>query len=81
MQGVIGLSRVFNRKVIAEGVESLEHGALLLAMGCDHAQGNGIARAMPAASVAAWVAAWKPAPAWDAARRGEHPAIQESRRP
>ena len=33
LQGVIGLAAAFNREVIAEGVETVAHGTLLLAMG------------------------------------------------
>ncbi|MCK2089174.1 EAL domain-containing protein [Thauera aromatica] len=58
VEGVIGLVRAFHREVIAEGVETAAHGELLLALGCDLAQGNGIARPMPAADLPAWVASW-----------------------
>jgi EAL domain-containing protein (putative c-di-GMP-specific phosphodiesterase class I) len=34
--------------VIAEGVETVEHGEMLLQLGCELAQGYGIARPMPA---------------------------------
>ncbi len=64
VEGVIGLARVFRRAVIAEGVESVDHGTMLLALGCDRAQGYGIARPMPAAELPAWVARWRPDPAW-----------------
>jgi diguanylate cyclase (GGDEF)-like protein/PAS domain S-box-containing protein len=64
VQGVIGLARVFRRNVIAEGVESVDHGAALLQLGCDLAQGYGIARPMPAAEFLAWAAAWQPDPSW-----------------
>ena len=33
VQGVIGLAKAFRREVIAEGVETLEHGEVLLALG------------------------------------------------
>lgn len=49
-QGVINLSHAFRRDVIAEGVETVEHGVLLLQLGCEHGQGYGIARPMPAAA-------------------------------
>ena len=58
LQGVIGLANAFHREVIAEGVESIAHGELLLQLGCDLAQGYGIARPMPAAQFPAWCAAW-----------------------
>ncbi|MBI2305825.1 MAG: PAS domain S-box protein [Rhodocyclales bacterium] len=64
VEGVIGLARVFRREVIAEGVETAAHGALLLRLGCDLAQGYGIARPMPAADLPAWIEAWQPDPGW-----------------
>ncbi|MGP1630662.1 MAG: putative bifunctional diguanylate cyclase/phosphodiesterase, partial [Giesbergeria sp.] len=39
VQGVIGLANAFRREVIAEGVETLEHGEMLLGLGCELAQG------------------------------------------
>jgi diguanylate cyclase (GGDEF)-like protein/PAS domain S-box-containing protein len=58
VRGVIGLAKVFRRKVIAEGVESEEHAAKLLKMGCELAQGYGIARPMAADTLGAWLAEW-----------------------
>ena len=43
----IQLAKVFGYKVIAEGVESREHLPVLLKLGCDEAQGYGIAKPMP----------------------------------
>ncbi|RON45394.1 putative bifunctional diguanylate cyclase/phosphodiesterase [Pseudomonas frederiksbergensis] len=53
---VIGLARAFGRQVIAEGLESVEHGRLLLELGCEVAQGYFIAKPMPPAEVPEWVA-------------------------
>jgi diguanylate cyclase (GGDEF)-like protein len=64
VEGVIGLARAFGRSVLAEGVETVAHGELLLALGCHLGQGYGIARAMPAAEVFEWVVAWRPDAAW-----------------
>ncbi len=64
LQGVIGLSSAFRREVIAEGVETVAHGVMLLQLGCELAQGYGIARPMAADNVAAWCAAWRPDAAW-----------------
>lgn len=61
---IMGLARSFSRPVIAEGVETVEHGELLLLLGCEQAQGYGIARPMPADQVAAWIAGWQPASQW-----------------
>jgi diguanylate cyclase (GGDEF)-like protein/PAS domain S-box-containing protein len=48
VEGVIRLAAAFDREVIAEGVETMEHGAALLQLGCKLAQGYGIAKPMPA---------------------------------
>lgn len=64
VKGVIGLAVAFHREVIAEGVETTEHGTVLLSLGCIMAQGYGIARPMPADHIPQWVAHWKPDPAW-----------------
>ena len=64
LQGVIGLAAAFAREVIAEGVETVEHGSKLLQLGCDLAQGYGIARPMPAQQLPAWIAHWQPPSAW-----------------
>ena len=64
---MIGLAGAFQLQVIAEGVESVAHGQRLLQLRCDHAQGYGISRPMPAAMVPDWVQQWKPDPAWNTA--------------
>jgi len=64
LDGVIGLCVAFHRQVIAEGVETLEQGQMLLQLGCELAQGYGIARPMPAADIPSWVATWRPDPVW-----------------
>jgi diguanylate cyclase (GGDEF)-like protein/PAS domain S-box-containing protein len=66
VQGVLGLAFAFQRQVIAEGVETVEHGRLLMQLDCDLVQGDGIAKAMPAAQVPAWVDSWHPDPEWSA---------------
>jgi EAL domain-containing protein (putative c-di-GMP-specific phosphodiesterase class I) len=58
LQGVIGLAAAFKRGVIAEGVETMGHGRLLLQLGCELAQGYGIARPMPGDTLPTWAAAW-----------------------
>ena len=64
LQGVISLAHAFKRQVIAEGMETPEHGTRLLQLGCELAQGYGIARPMPAADMPHWLATWQPDPAW-----------------
>jgi diguanylate cyclase (GGDEF)-like protein/PAS domain S-box-containing protein len=64
LQGVIGLAAAFKREVIAEGVETVAHGTALLHLGCELAQGYGIARPMPPEQMPAWAATWQPYAAW-----------------
>jgi EAL domain-containing protein (putative c-di-GMP-specific phosphodiesterase class I) len=58
VEGVIRLASAFRRQVIAEGVETQEHGAALLGLGCRLAQGYGIARPMPPEQFLDWAADW-----------------------
>jgi len=58
VESVVLLAGSFNRAVIAEGVETLEHGAMLVHLGCRLAQGYGIAYPMPAAQLPGWIGEW-----------------------
>jgi EAL domain-containing protein (putative c-di-GMP-specific phosphodiesterase class I) len=59
IQGIIELAKVFGLKVIAEGVETPEHGDVLLSMHSYVAQGYGIAKTMPANNLIDWLVTWK----------------------
>ncbi len=76
LEGVLGLAAAFHRTVIAEGVETAEHGLMLLQMGCDLAQGFGIAASMPARELRGWAASWRPDPRW-----AEVPVVRAENRP
>ncbi|MGZ5599698.1 MAG: EAL domain-containing protein [Methylobacter sp.] len=64
VQGILGLANAFSRDVIAEGVETVAHGEMLLQLGCELAQGYGIAYPMPAHELPGWSATWRPDQAW-----------------
>jgi diguanylate cyclase (GGDEF)-like protein/PAS domain S-box-containing protein len=64
VESVIALAKSFKRDVIAEGVETVEHGRALLKLGCDLAQGYGIARPMSASDIPVWIKEWKPDDSW-----------------
>ena len=64
LEGILGLATAFGHETIAEGVETVEHGTMLLQLGCELAQGYCIARPMAADQLPAWAAAWRPDPAW-----------------
>ena len=69
VDGVIGLAGAFRRRVIAEGVETIAHGTLLLKLGCEWGQGYGIAHPMPPEALHPWVKQWKQPPEWRYASR------------
>lgn len=64
VQAISGLATTFNKQVVAEGVETIEHGSLLMRLGCDVAQGYGIARPMPANEVLPWATNFVADSAW-----------------
>lgn len=69
LEGVLGLAAAFRRETIAEGVETLQHGEMLLRLGCEWGQGYAIARPMPAIDFQAWVAHWKIPFSWQGIQR------------
>jgi len=64
INSILGLAKSLNRQVIAEGVENILHGELLLELGFTAAQGYAIAKPMPAEVLPDWVATWQPPQAW-----------------
>ncbi len=66
VDGVVRLADAFNRCVVAEGVEEAEHGLMLMAMGCTHAQGYCIAKPMPASELPAWIKNYEHHATWGA---------------
>ena len=70
--GVLKLASAFDLQVIAEGVETAQHGFMLLELGCELAQGYGIARPMPPHELPAWVKRWKPDPIWSDVQQVSH---------
>jgi len=64
IEGIISLAKVFKKEVIAEGVESAEHGTVLMRLGCDLAQGYGIAKPMPSKDVYSWANSYKADKSW-----------------
>ncbi|WP_438970630.1 EAL domain-containing protein [Methylophaga sp.] len=64
IDGVIGLTQAFHHQVIAEGVETVEHGLMLMTMGCEMAQGYVIAKPMPAKECTQWLSEYQPNQQW-----------------
>jgi CheY-like chemotaxis protein len=59
VRATIALGHDLGLEVVAEGVEDRETWELLLALGCDTAQGYHIARPMPFADVSPWSDSWQ----------------------
>lgn len=64
VEGVIALAQSFNIQVIAEGVESIAHGEVLLAMGCNQAQGYALAKPLPIEQLMKFLDAYQPFRQW-----------------
>lgn len=58
VKGIIGLANAFEREVVANGVESIEVGNMLLSLGCRDAQGYYIAQSMSATAFVNWLLSW-----------------------
>ncbi|PHS24091.1 MAG: bifunctional diguanylate cyclase/phosphodiesterase [Methylophaga sp.] len=78
IEGVIGLAQAFNRNIIAEGVENEAVGIMLLIMGCDNAQGDGIAWPLPAEDIVPWIESYTPNLRW-IAYGGSQLTLQEQK--
>ncbi|MET0091377.1 MAG: EAL domain-containing protein [Candidatus Thiodiazotropha sp.] len=64
VEGVIRMAEALKRPVVAEGVESIELGLMLSQLGCQFAQGYGIAEPMTADALMEWIAQWKNDQTW-----------------
>lgn len=66
VKGLVSLAKSFNCSAIAEGVKTLEHGAMLRRIGCQYAQGYAIGKPMTAAEIHAWLKEWRLPEQWRA---------------
>ena len=64
IKAIIELTKIFNRSVVAEGVENLAQGNMLISFGCTHAQGFFIARPMAADELPMWINAYAMPSEW-----------------
>lgn len=64
VEGITSLAHTFDHEVLAEGVDNLKLGALLIQIGCQLAQGFAIAHPMPADEVTIWAKDWQPYQFW-----------------
>lgn len=64
LRSILTLAAALHRQVIAEGVETLAHGQILLKLGCELGQGYSIAKPMTAQHFLTWSETWQPNPLW-----------------
>jgi diguanylate cyclase (GGDEF)-like protein len=64
LEGVLSAAASFKGQSVAMGVENVDQGALLLRLGCELAQGYGIAPPMRARELPRWISLWRPDPRW-----------------
>lgn len=58
VEASISMAEAFDCEVIAEGVEDIEHGELLLRLGCTNAQGYSISKPLREEDVEPWISEW-----------------------
>jgi diguanylate cyclase (GGDEF)-like protein/PAS domain S-box-containing protein len=64
VEGILRISDTLKRPVVAEGVESVEIGMILLSLGCRYAQGYAIAKPMPSEDIHKWFQDWNRGDIW-----------------
>ena len=69
VKAIIELAHIFDRQVIAEGVETEEIGAKLVEIGCFYGQGYAIAKPMSAKEIKQWSEKWRPPASWSNCQR------------
>ncbi|CEG58530.1 putative bifunctional diguanylate cyclase/phosphodiesterase [Legionella fallonii] len=65
LKACIDMCKLLKREVIAEGVETIAIGKLLLYLGCTNAQGYAISEAMPVDELCEWSKNWHSFPEWN----------------
>lgn len=73
VEGIMGLATAFRKKTVAEGVEDIEQGIMLMHLGCNIAQGFGIALPMPGEQFPEWMRNYTPDPSWQTAKNVQMP--------
>lgn len=64
VHGTLGLASAFQKLTIAEGVETIEHGNMLIKLGCHFGQGYAISKPLPASEFELWLATWSIPESW-----------------
>lgn len=64
VRGIIGLAKTFGKNIVAEGVETIEQGVLLLRLGCEIAQGYAISRSMINSEFESFINSYRAPTSW-----------------
>lgn len=64
LNAIVNLAEALKFDTIAEGVETFEHGELLMALGCHHAQGFYISKPIPSKELEQWASNWRQKNSW-----------------
>lgn len=64
IEAVIGLAGAFQCELVAEGIETMEQGELLVRLGCEGGQGFMIARPMSADQIPGWLKDYRTPASW-----------------
>jgi diguanylate cyclase (GGDEF)-like protein len=59
IKGIVGFAGAFDCQLVAEGVETLQHGQTLVDLGCEWGQGYFMARPMPGGEFSTWHKNWQ----------------------
>lgn len=58
IESISSLARIFGRNVVAEGMEKMSYSPMLMAMGCEMAQGYAISKPLPPEEFIDWRSLW-----------------------
>jgi len=64
VHGILGLTTAFQKQSVAEGVETIDHGVVLMKLGCQFAQGYAISKPLPAEELLSWINKWQCPELW-----------------
>ena len=75
LETIIKLCQSLNKTPLAEGIETVHQGDLLLNLGCEYAQGFGIGKPMPASEISHWIQGYQAPEQWLKHKKQPAPAI------
>ena len=64
IRSIVMLGKSFNLEIVAEGIESIQQGEILIKKGCYLGQGYFIAKPMSAVEIPSWLTSWQLPKEW-----------------